>query len=155
LAERGFPHRLVVAGRLAEWHRGAISRLLAGTKHPERVDLIGHVDQARLVGLYASATAVVFTSRCEAFGFPLVEAMAMAIPVVAFDNTAIPSVLADGGVTVPDGDVGAVVDAVAEVITDAEFRNRVAAAARRRSVLFDWRDCAAAHKRIYAAAAEG
>jgi glycosyltransferase involved in cell wall biosynthesis len=155
LAERGFPHRLEVAGRLAPWHQEEVTRLLAVTKHPERVDLLGHVDQARLVDLYAGATAVVMTSRCEAFGFPLVEAMAMAIPVVAFDNTAIPSVLGDGGVTVPDGDVGAVVDAVAEIITDPAFRNRVAVAARRRSVLFDWQDCAAAHKRIYAAAAEG
>ncbi len=155
LAERGFPHRLQVAGRLAEWHREEISRLLAVAKHSERVDLVGHVQQARLVDLYAGATAVVFTSRCEAFGFPLVEAMAMAVPVVAFDNTAIPSVLGDGGVTVPDGDVGAIVDAVAELITDAAFRNRVATAARHRSTRFDWDECAAAHKGIYAAAAGG
>ena len=46
------------------------------------------------------ADALVFPSRYEGFGAPLIEAMALGTPVIAADTTCIPEVVGDAGVVV-------------------------------------------------------
>jgi len=50
------------------------------------VRFVGAQPPARMPDLYRGADAVVFPSLCESFGFPLVEAMACGVPVVAGDT---------------------------------------------------------------------
>jgi glycosyltransferase involved in cell wall biosynthesis len=94
----------------------------------------------------------VVTSRHEGFGLPALEAMACATPVVAFDNTAIPEVVGDGGTLVSDGDVGALVGAVRAVIDDDEVRRSHVTRGLARAALFSWRRSAEAHAAVYRAA---
>lgn len=44
---------------------------------------VGHVSDAELLALYQQAEAFIIPSMCEGFGFPLVEAQAAGVPVVA------------------------------------------------------------------------
>lgn len=142
LAEAGLPHRLRVVGRLAPWWRAEVEALLAASPRPDLVDLVGYVDD--VVAEYRAADALVFTSRHEGFGLPLVEAMACGTPVVAFDNSSIPEVVGDGGVLVPDGDVAAMVGAVRRVLGDPEASGRALERAR----AFDWGRTASAHAEV-------
>jgi glycosyltransferase involved in cell wall biosynthesis len=153
LADRGLPHRLIVAGRLAPWWRPVVDDLLARSTHPERVEFAGVADDVVLVALYRGADALVVTSRAEGFGLPVVEAMACATPVVAFANTALPEVVGDGGVLVPDGDVRAFAEAVDALVTDPARWQEARVRAHRRSRAFSWRACAGAHAEVFAAAA--
>jgi glycosyltransferase involved in cell wall biosynthesis len=143
LADAGHPHRLRMVGRLAPWWRPHVDELLAGAGHPERVDLLGHVPD--VVEEYRAAAALVFTSRHEGFGLPLVEAMACGTPVVAFANSAVVEVVGDGGVLVPDGDVAAMVDALVPLLTDAAAWEDASSRALERSKAFDWRVTADVH----------
>ena len=52
--------------------------------------------------------------------------MACGTPVVAFANSAIPEVVDGAGVLVPDGDVAAMVSAVAALLADGETLARMA-----------------------------
>lgn len=154
LADRGFPHLLRVVGAISPWYRERLASLVARTGHPERVELLGHVDLHDLVKLYQGAAAVVSTSACEGFGLPLVEAMACGSPVIAFDNSAIPEVLGDAGVLVPDGDEAAFADAVSVVLTTSDragLRTRALARARK----FSWATSAQVHRNAFEQAADG
>lgn len=54
------------------------------------------VDEQRLIDLYHNAAVLVFPSLYEGFGFPLLEAMASRIPIVASRAASIPEILGEG-----------------------------------------------------------
>jgi alpha-1,3-rhamnosyl/mannosyltransferase len=152
IADQGFPHTLKVGGRIAPWVRHQVEEMRAASPHPERVELLGFVDD--LVGLYQGASAFVGTSRYEGFGLPALEAMACGIPVNAFANTATTEVVGEGGVLIDDGDVEAMAGAVRRVLADAAWRLELAQRAVARAATFSWDKAAATHAEILRAVAQ-
>lgn len=150
LAERGLPHRLVQVGRILPWLRPLVDELVARSSHPDRIELAGPAGDESLLRWYRGADVVVLTSRAEGFGLPAVEAMACATPVVAFDNSALPEVIGDGGSLTPDGDVPALATAVERLVSSPDLWRAASAAAHRRSRAFSWSACAAAHVEVFA-----
>lgn len=76
------PLRLVLTGqKTSHWRR--IERQARSLGIGERVVHLGYVDAATVESLYAHAAAVVFPSRFEGFGLPLVEAASVGARVIA------------------------------------------------------------------------
>ena len=147
LADRGYPHRLRVTGRIAPWVAPVLERLVASASVPERIELLGFVDD--LAGAYRGADALIMTSRYEGFGLPILEAMACGTPVVAFANSAVSEVVGDAGLLVPDGDVPALVTAVRSVLDDDARRAELVARGLQRAQAFSWQRSVAAHAELY------
>jgi alpha-1,3-rhamnosyl/mannosyltransferase len=59
------------------------------------------VSDADRNGLLAMSTAMVFPSRYEGFGAPIIEAMALGAPVISSDATCLPEVVGDAGIVLP------------------------------------------------------
>jgi glycosyltransferase involved in cell wall biosynthesis len=59
----------------------------------------------------------------EQFGRILIEAMACGVPVVGSDSGEIPNVLGDAGIVVPEGDVGALREALRELLARPDLRD--------------------------------
>lgn len=81
----GHTESLVVVGRVG-WMCEAVMARING--HPEigkRLFLLQSVSDSDLQYCYASAKGLIFASHAEGFGLPLVEAMAMKIPVLCSD----------------------------------------------------------------------
>jgi glycosyltransferase involved in cell wall biosynthesis len=153
LAERGFPHRLKVAGRIAPATRTTLLATATAARRPDRVDLLDFVTD--LPALYQQASVAIVTSRYEGFGFPALEAMACGTPVVAFDNTATAEIVADGGVLVPDGDVDAFAKAVAAVLDSPALWRELSERALARAATFDWDASVAGHVDVFRSVARG
>ncbi len=97
-----------------------------------RVCRLGRVPQADRNGLIAMAEAMVFPSRYEGFGAPVIEAMALGTPVVASDAACIPEVVGAAGIVVPlDPTAWA-----AALDTAVERRDELVAAGRARVAAF-------------------
>jgi alpha-1,3-rhamnosyl/mannosyltransferase len=75
--------------------------------------------------------------------------------VIAFANSATAEVVEGGGVLVDDGDVSAVVDAVADVIEHGSRWEELSRLGQERAAGFTWQACATRHAEIYAMAAAG
>jgi glycosyltransferase involved in cell wall biosynthesis len=147
LAELGYPHRLIIAGRLVPWTEPTVRDLVAASGAPTSVDIVGYVHD--LPSLYRGATALLVTSRYEGFGFPAVEAMASGTPVVAFDNSATTEIVGPGGVLVPDGDVPAMVAALRPILDDPRTRDEWAQAAWTRAEELSWAEAASTYEHVF------
>jgi glycosyltransferase involved in cell wall biosynthesis len=111
----------------------------------DRVRLLGDISADRLEACYAGADLFVLATRQETYGMAVAEAIARGIPVVSTETGAIPAIVgADAGLVVPPGDGIMFAQAIGAVMTDSEFRRRLAAGARARSAaLPTWPEAAA------------
>jgi glycosyltransferase involved in cell wall biosynthesis len=82
--------------------------------------------------LLAASDLFAFSSHWEGQGGAVLEAMAMAVPVVSYDVPPILESTGGSGWSVPIGDVAVLAAAVSEALDDPGGRMRHAAAARRR-----------------------
>ena len=96
------------------------------------------LDAPDLEGLYALATVVVFVSRYEGFGLPVLDAMVRGVPVVTSDRSSLPEVAGDAAVLVDPDDAAAVAQALGRLLGDPAERERLAAAGRARAAGFSW-----------------
>ena len=75
--------------------------------------------------LYDSAYGLLFTSLCEGFGFPVLEAMAHNCPVITTDATSLPEVAGDAAIIVKTGDVNAVAQGILRLVQDENLRSEL------------------------------
>ena len=115
---------------------------------PRGVDVRGRVGRAELLGLYRSASVLVFPSLYEGFGLPPLEAMASGCPVAAARSGALPEVVGDAAVLFDAEDPIALAAAVEEALDRAP---ELQAAGLERAARFTWRRCADVHLSVYAA----
>lgn len=129
---------LVVVGpekRGADEVRAAVRRLGLDS----RVEFAGHVELEELAALYRGAACLVFPSRYEGFGLPVLEAMASGTPVVAAATGALPEIAGNAAILVEPADPAALAGGIERALAD---RERLVAAGLERARAFNWADTA-------------
>ena len=125
-----------------------------------RVHVRGFADPNDLPDVYRGFDVVVVPSLSrpgwvEQFGRVAVEAMASGVPVVVSDSGALPEVVADAGVVVPEGSASALADALRHLAAcptqRAELRYRGLARAQH----FSWQAVARRQADAYAGLCSG
>jgi len=104
-------------------------------------DVRGYVPKDELVRLYQSAACLVFPSRYEGFGLPVVEAMACGTPVVAAPEPALEEVAGDAAIFTDD-----LAEGVRRALAD---RERLSAAGLERAKAFSWGETARLTADVY------
>jgi glycosyltransferase involved in cell wall biosynthesis len=131
--------RAVIVGRDPDGTQlPGLRRLAAELGVADEVDLTGKIGDEARDRLYAGATAVVFPSRAEGFGFAALEAMARGIPVIASNRTSLPEVVGDAGLLVDPDRPEELATAIVRVVGDPGFRASLIDAGRRRAAELSW-----------------
>src|SRR5262245_15693457 len=146
VAEKGHRHLLEAAARIertrpgAHWVLVGAGELEAPLRHQARG--LGLASQVHFTGwredipdVLAVSDVFVLPSESEGFGRVVVEAMAMAHPVVATAVGGVPEIVRDGetGILVPPSDPAALADAVCSLLDDPARASRLGAAGRARA----------------------
>ncbi|HVF54392.1 MAG TPA: glycosyltransferase family 1 protein [Actinomycetota bacterium] len=103
---------------------------------------LGYVPSDHLDSLYNEAAALVFPSRFEGFGAPVLEAMSRGCPVIAADATALPEVVADAGRLVSPDNPDDWAVAMADILEDDSMRTELAKRGLERARSFTWTSAA-------------
>jgi glycosyltransferase involved in cell wall biosynthesis len=114
---------------------------LAAELRRRGADVRGYVPKEELVRLYQRAACLVFPSRYEGFGLPVVEAMACGTPVVAAPEQALQEVAGDAAIFTED-----LAEGVRRALAD---RARLSAAGLERARMFSWRETARITADVY------
>jgi glycosyltransferase involved in cell wall biosynthesis len=103
---------------------------------PAEVVFTGHVAHDDLLACYASAAVFVSMSEHEGFGVPLLEAMLMDVPVLAYRAAAVPDTLGAAGLRFSEKRLPEVAELAHALASDLELRRAVLAGQRRRLAAF-------------------
>ena len=100
---------------------------------PDRFWFTGPVPDEELAAYYRHAHAYVSLSEHEGFCAPLVEAMTMDVPVLAYAAGAVPETLDGAGVTFAPKDLEQAAELLGALVYDAPLRESILAGQRRRA----------------------
>jgi glycosyltransferase involved in cell wall biosynthesis len=114
----------------------AIARLAPDTRM--RIVLAGPVSDSAKRALLDAATMLVYPSVYEGFGFPLLEAMSVGIPVIASEAGSIPEVANDAAVLFAADDVDALASGIERLLTDDTLRAELVRRGHKRADEFSW-----------------
>ncbi len=152
LRARGTALRLVMTGQVDPRFNAPAALATAFGLADSAVHL-GQVAAPQLRALYARATALVFPSRHEGFGLPLLEAFESDLPVACAEAGSLPEV-ADGGALLFDpNDPDAIATALARITSDTALRRELVTCGRARLAAFAPESIAHAHRTLLEEAA--
>ena len=135
---RRHPVRLTLTLNEREPWYATVAASIAELGLTDVVRNLGELDRGRMQSVYDELDVFVFPSLCESFGFPLVEAMARGLPVVAAD---IPSTREIGGSALDyfePHDEAALAEAIVRVMNDPACYARQSERALVRSRNYSW-----------------
>lgn len=107
-----------------------------------RIVFTGFVDYEAKRELFALARLFVFPTLDEGFGLPILEAMAVGVPVICSDLEVLREVGGDRAVYFPPRNVEALAREIAKALTEAPSLKRMSVGGRERARMFTWKSAA-------------
>ncbi len=148
LIRDGIVDGIVLAGRDGPGS-DLVRRTAAESTVSSKIHFLRYVPQQLMRGLYNLARVVVYPSRFEGFGLPVLEAMACGTPVVASDASSLPEVAGGAALLFPAADVTALESALRRLLGDARLRADLRLRGFARVADFSWARSAAQHIEVY------
>ncbi|SRR6266498_3741248 len=118
--------------------RAEIEQLIHQLNLKDCVTIHGYVSEARKAEILSLACVFATPSMHEGWGLSVIEANAYGCPAVAFDVPGLRMSIRNGETGLLAVDDRSYLDALVRIITDSEFRNRLAEGASRWAAQFNW-----------------
>lgn len=131
------PIKLVVVGD-KKWWAGEIENAYLQMRHRHDVLMLGRQPNEVVYELTAATKAVVYTSLFEGFGLPIVDAFNASVPIITSDISSMPEIAGDAAITVNPYSVEQIAEAMSNLATDENLRQKLIEKGNARKNLFTW-----------------
>jgi glycosyltransferase involved in cell wall biosynthesis len=143
-------HLLFVGGGVLTRQEKNVIRKLGISNHVEQLA----VSDSKLPQVYSNAIALIYPSRSEGFGLPLVEAMASGVPILASDTEINREIAQDVAEYFPAGNFSALAIGIRAILADPSGQRTKLNQGILRSNDFSWFECARQTAEVYKALIE-
>jgi FkbM family methyltransferase len=129
---------------------GSSAREISAEARKLMPDVIFHplyLEDDELCAAYSGAVALVYPSKYEGFGLPVVEAMKSGCPVITCQNASLPEVGGDAVIYIDDSDVNGMCEALLKV-QNPNVRHQLIADGQQQASKFTWLAMAAQMKSV-------
>lgn len=133
---------LLLVGKTEGEYGDLLKREASQSSAAERIRFLGYRADAELAYLYPRATALVYPSTIEGFGFPVLEAMACGTAVITSRNSSLPELAGEAGLLVDPDNIAQIVAAMDVLASDANLRAGVIEKGREQAKNFSWEKAA-------------
>lgn len=140
---------LLISGLGDESRTGPFRERAARAGVGDRVRFLPYLDQAELIALYAGAELVVYPSHAEGWGLPVVEALALGVPVATSWKTAMPEAGGEHARYFDPTSAESIASTVREALDERDEFMKIRDQAMRRARSFNWRGSAEATLHAY------
>ena len=130
---------LIIAGCSGWGSETTMARLASRS---QGVRYLGYVEEDELPGLTAGATAFIYPSLYEGFGFPVAQAMAAGVPVITSNTSCLPEIAGDGALLVDPRSPAEIQAALEKLLTTESLHDRLRTAGAARARQYRWDTCA-------------
>lgn len=144
----GISERLVITGKKG-WYYDNLFKLVEELKLGDKVVFTGYADDKDIPALYSGATALVFPSLYEGFGFTPLEAMACGTPVISSNTSSLPEVVGDSGILLPPKDEKSWARKIVEVSENTSLREDLKLRGLKQAKKFTWEKVAKETIKVY------
>ena len=127
--------RLIVVGKtssLPKYYHSLVRMADEFYLKPEEICFTGHIPDQEMYALYRVSHVFLSLSEHEGFGLPFIESLVFDLPVIAYNCTAVPFTLGDGGVQIDHKKVDYVAELVDVIAHDRDLRERIILGQRKR-----------------------
>lgn len=139
---------LLITG-MSGWKMDQLTRELNTALKAGYVRLLGYQSDEQVALLTAGARLMLFPSRYEGFGLPVLEAMASGTPVILCRQSAMPEVAGDAGIYAPQDDADAWASMLQQYLEDTALREEIRHRGLLRAREFSWQRCATLTANVY------
>ena len=129
--------KLVLLGRMA-WQTDEFEQQLKHSPYAKDIVLPGYCTSETLVKITAGARAMVYVSKSEGFGIPLLEAMRCDVPLIISDKTSLPEVAGDAALKVGIDDHEQLAEHMNSIHTSESLRSDLISKGRLRVSFYTW-----------------
>jgi glycosyltransferase involved in cell wall biosynthesis len=131
---------LVIAGASGWAAEKTLARLAS---RPAGIRYLGYVPEDELPGLMAGASAFIYPSLYEGFGFPVAQAMAAGVPVITSNTSCLPEIAGDGALLVDPRSPAEIRAALEKLLASPSLRQELRTAGMARAQRdYRWEICA-------------
>jgi glycosyltransferase involved in cell wall biosynthesis len=147
-------YQLVLAGHRG-WNCEGVFKLLADSTWQDRIKYLNYVPHGDKVSLIAGAAVFVFPSLYEGFGLPVLEAMALGVPVLTSNLSSMPEVVGTAALTVSPRSERSIAEGLKQLLQSNTLRTKLAQDGLVQAKKFSWSKCAHETMRVYREATKG
>jgi glycosyltransferase involved in cell wall biosynthesis len=140
--------KLVLAGATG-WKFGGIYEEYRKSPYKADIKLLGYVDGADKPALYNLASAFVYPSFYEGFGFPPLEAMACGVPVITSAVSSLPEIAGDSALLVDPYNLGFLSEAIVQVLRDKDLADSLRQKGLENAKRFSWQKAALQYLELF------
>jgi len=135
LRRQGSTATLVIVGK-KDWQSEQLLEKVRELGLESSVLLTGFVPFRDLPLFYNAAEVFIFPSFFEGFGLPVIESMASGVATITSHGSSLEEVAGNGALLIDPRDTSSIAAALEKVLSDREFRERLAAAGIERASQF-------------------
>ena len=146
--------KLVIVGKKG-WLYDDIFEKVKKLKLEDKVIFTGHITDEDLVSYYKNAFCLALPSLYEGFGMPVLEALALGVPVIASDIPVLREVAGPAAMYVPPGSEDEMAHVLSDLLHNESRRDVLRGMGLKRAAHFSWEKASRETLDVYRAAVRG
>jgi glycosyltransferase involved in cell wall biosynthesis len=129
-------HKFLISG--SGWSQKDIKTMFSGTAFIDDVVYLGRIKDVYLPQLIGAAEALMYVSKFEGFGIPIIEAFACKTPVITSNVSALPEIAGDAALLALPDDIDQIKNHMLDLLHNSALKQELIRKGFERKQLYSW-----------------